>query len=65
MYGSATYLIHDHFLSPSASLASLDDGLEKLEVFDISVLLDAVDEVLDLRLGHFATQVGVVTEYLR
>ena len=65
MYTVCTHLIHDHLLSPPASLSSMDDGLEELEVLDVPVFLDAVNEVLDLRLSHFATEVGVVPEYLR
>ena len=42
------HLVHDHLLGPSASLASFNDGLKKLEVLDIPALLYAVYEVLDL-----------------
>lgn len=66
------YLVHDHVLYPLALLAlpllplpcPLDHRLEELEELDVSLLLDAVDEVLDLRLSHLAAQVRVVSEYL-
>ncbi|MCG8622037.1 MAG: hypothetical protein MJE68_08605, partial [Proteobacteria bacterium] len=37
-------------------------GLEEFEVLDVSTLLNAVDEVLNLSLCHFATEVGIVSE---
>ena len=43
-----SHLIHDHLLGSSASLASFNDGLKKLEVLDVPALLYAVNEVLDL-----------------
>ena len=52
------YLIHDHLLSPPAALPSLDNHLEKLEVLDVSILLNTVDEVLDLCFSHLAAQVA-------
>ena len=48
LFSLLSHLIHDHLLCPSTSLASLDDGLQKLEVLDIPALLYTVYEVLDL-----------------
>ena len=59
-----THLIHDHLLGPPAPLAPLHDGLQEPQVLDVPALLNAADEVLDLRLCHLAAQVGIVQEDL-
>ncbi len=58
-----SYLLNDHLLCSSASLASLHYSLEEEQILDVATLLNAVDEVLDLRLCDFATQVSIITEY--